>query len=92
MGQNDRIRQSSGVLFNQVDDDLVMMDVEKGSYFGVNAVGAAIWNMIAEPIRIQDVIRQLLEQYDVTEEVCRQETLAFLEQAHEKGFIQLLDD
>jgi hypothetical protein len=87
-----KVHQSPGVLFNQVDDDLVMMDVNSGNYFGINPVGAEIWNKMEEPVTIQEIINQLLAEYDIDEEICRRETLAFVQQTLERGFVKVLDE
>lgn len=92
MGLEKKIKQVSGVLFNRVDDELVMMDVERGVYFGINAVGATIWEKIDNPISIQEVINQLLEEFDVSEEICTQETLAFLREAEKHKVIEFIDE
>lgn len=91
MIQEKKIKQVSGVLFNHVDDELVMMDVERGIYFGINAVGAAIWEKIQNPISIQEVINQLLEEFEVSEEVCIRETLAFLQEVEKHKVIEIFN-
>ena len=87
-----KIQQAPGVLFNQVDDDLVMMDIKSGNYFGINPVGAEIWNKMEEPITVQGIINQLLAEYDIDEETCRKETLTFIQQTLERGFLKVLDE
>ena len=87
-----KIQQAPGVLFNQVDDDLVMMDIKSGNYFGINPVGAEIWNKMEEPITVQEIINQLLAEYDIDEETCRKETLTFIQQTLERGFLKVLDE
>ena len=87
-----KVQQSPGVLFNQVDDDLVMMDVKSGNYFGINPVGAEIWNKMQEPITVQEIINQLLAEYEIDEATCRSETLVFIQQTFERGFLKVLDE
>ena len=87
-----KVQQAPGVLFNQVDDDLVMMDIKSGNYFGINPVGAEIWNKMQGPISVQEIINQLLAEYDIDEATCRSETLAFIQQTLERGFLKVLDE
>jgi len=86
------VKRNPKIVFNQVDDDLVMMDIDQGSYFGLNPVGAAIWSRIENEISVGDLINKLLDEYDIDASVCKNDTLAFLESTVEKGFIQILDE
>ena len=48
-----------------IDEDKVMMDLEKGQYFALNSVGSRIWEEIQSPVKISEVVNILLSEYDV---------------------------
>lgn len=66
----------------------VMVDFEQGKYFMIKGVGNDIWDMLEDGIRVEQIIQKLLEEYDVTEEVCEAETLKFLESLEQIGVIK----
>lgn len=62
----------------EVDGEVVMMSIEKGNYYGIDAVGARIWQIITEPHRVAEVCNQLMTEFDVDRATCEVDTLDFL--------------
>ena len=51
------------VLFRQLDDEGVLLDLKSGTYFGLNDVGARTWQLIAEHGALSRVVDVLLLEY-----------------------------
>lgn len=66
------------VLSAMVNHELVMMSVETGQYFNLNAVGAHIWRLLESPQSLDVIVAALIDGYDAPESVIRGEALAFL--------------
>jgi Coenzyme PQQ synthesis protein D (PqqD) len=68
----------------QVSCDLageaVILSLTSGQYFGLNEVGARIWNLIQEPKAVSAVFEAILQEYDVTPDQLEDDLLALLEQ------------
>ncbi|WP_245504738.1 PqqD family peptide modification chaperone [Aquabacter spiritensis] len=62
----------------RIDNELVMMSPEHGRYLNLSEVGAEIWEILAEPRTLDGLVEELVGRFEVDEEVCRAETLAFL--------------
>lgn len=77
----EKYERNPNIIDGELDDNQVMMHIEKGKYFGLNPVGKRIWELIAEPKSFSEIIGQLLLEFDVTEEQCAKEVKAFLEKA-----------
>jgi hypothetical protein len=71
-------RKDSNLIISELDNDLVMMDIESGSYLSLNKTGRIIWEHIEKPILICDLIQQLMNRFSVDEKTCTTETLDFL--------------
>ena len=67
------------IIANEIDDEIVMMSIEEGSYFGLNSIGSIIWQELEEAKSVESIISILLERFDVEEKTCREETIAFIE-------------
>lgn len=65
----------------------VMVDFEQGKYFMIKGVGNDIWDMLTDGITVEQIIGNLLAEYEVSEEVCEQEVLKFLNSLEEIGII-----
>lgn len=70
-----------------MDGDVVMLDVELGKYFGLNPVGATIWEAMKSPVKISAICAQVLESFDVSPDMCREDTLAILSDMHARGMV-----
>lgn len=69
--------------------ELIILDLSSGQYFGLNEVGAKIWELIAEPRPVQEVLDQLLVAYpDAPPAECEEDLLALLNDMHEAALIE----
>lgn len=57
------IVRSQEVLFSTVDDELVLMSIDQGLYFGLDSIGADIWTRLEKPLRIADLCAGLADDY-----------------------------
>ncbi|NNE99289.1 MAG: PqqD family protein [Pyrinomonadaceae bacterium] len=73
------IRRSETLLSNNLGEDIVMMDIEDGSYYGLENVAAQIWKMTEQPISVGSLCDQLTNEYDVSPEKCKQDVMTFLD-------------
>ena len=53
----------------------------------VNEVGVTIWNMLQEEVTMDDLVREILSEYDVEEAVVRADVEAFLGKLVENNII-----
>ena len=72
------ILRSGGLISNGLGDDVVMMDVEQGSYYGLEAVAARIWTLTEQPISVGSLCKRLVTEYQISPEQCRADVMAFL--------------
>ena len=68
---------------------MVILNLDSGMYFGLNAVGARIWNLIQEPRSVQDIRDLLLEEYEVDPERCENDLLALLHGLAAEGLAEV---
>jgi hypothetical protein len=59
---------------SKIGDEVVMLDMESGFYFGLNSVASAIWTMMQNEITVEEIVGQLMTEYAVQENQCRVET------------------
>ena len=75
-----------------VGDEAVILHLKSGEYFGLDAVGARVWNLIQEPRTVNDIQDVLLDEYDVERERCERDLLDLLNKMAEKGLIEVRDE
>ena len=63
------------VLFRQLDDEAVLLDLKSGTYFGLNDVGARTWQLIVEHGALSRVLDVLLQEYAAERDVIERDLL-----------------
>lgn len=71
-----------------IDDELVMMSVDHGQYYGLGGVGPRVWELIEEPRSFEELIDQILEEFEVSREVCENDMVEFLQQMEKLGLVE----
>lgn len=77
----EKYSRNEQIIDGELDDNQVMMHLDKGKFFGLNPVAKRIWQLIETPKTIEEIIALLLEEYDVQETQCLQEVNEFLDKA-----------
>ena len=73
-----KVTQKEGMVVTDMDHEKVMLSIENGKYYNLGEVGGEIWELIAKPIEVSQVIAALLEQYQVDYSECMEQVIAFL--------------
>ena len=84
----DRVAIKSTTLFRELDGETVLVDIDSGTYFGLDEVGTFIWNQIDEGLAIADIPARITEAFEVEEDVARTDLDTFLQQLLEKGLVE----
>lgn len=79
--------RSSDVMASPVEDELLMMDMERGMYYALNGVGADIWARLAAPLCAADLCAQLMQEYAVDRATCEADVLSVLNEMAENGLL-----
>lgn len=83
------VTRSPEPVASQVDDDLIILSIERGRYYGTELVGQRIWALLAEPIRVDNLCDALMAEFIVERATCEQEVLAFLSRLQAEGLIEV---
>ena len=93
MGRNKKIElhevifRKKGLDSIDMDGEKVMMNIEKGKYYGFNSVGSRIWDLIEEPLTVQEVISVLLSEFKIDVKTCHDTVLKFLEGLYHEDLV-----
>ena len=87
MKLSDRVRIPQEVLARQVGGETVMLDLAKGAYFGLDPVGARMWQLLAEGKTLAQVCDAIVEEYDVSREDAERDLLALVADLMAQGLL-----
>ena len=82
------VERNDEMLYTEVDDSIVMMDVGNGQYCELDSVGARVWALIETGRPVAEVCDALVAEYDVEPDVCRCDVLAFIEEIAGLGIVR----
>src|SRR5215210_651526 len=77
---------------SDLGEEVAILDLKLGVYYGLDEVGARVWELIQEPRVVSDVRDVLIEEYDVAPERCERDLFALLERLAEEGLIEVRDE
>ena len=60
-------------------DEAVILGMRDGVYYGLAAVGARIWTLLATPRRVSELVRIISDEFEVSPEQCERDVLALLD-------------
>jgi len=80
---------------DQVSSDLageaIVLSLRTAMYYGLDQVGARIWELVREPRRVADIRDAIASEYDVELERCERDVLDLLRQLATEGLIEVRD-
>ena len=80
---------------DQVSCDLAgeaaILNIKSGVYYGLDPVGARIWNLVQEPRAVAEIHSTLTNEYDVEPERCARDLVGLLEKLLQEGLIEVRD-
>ena len=83
-----KISRNPDVAFTQIDGDLVMMGPKDSLFYGVNAVGTAIWSLLEfKTLALSDICELIQHDYAVTETQCIEDSMQFVDAMVEQNML-----
>lgn len=71
----------------QIDGESVILDLEQGAYFGLNTVGARVWELLQEPITVGQIVDAVTSEYEVDRDQCVDDVLRLLQDLNDHDLI-----
>ena len=68
--------------------ETVILGMGDGVYYGLDAVGARVWALLATPRRVSELVRVVVGEFDVTSEQCERDVLALLDELAERRLVR----
>jgi hypothetical protein len=75
----DTVVQAQGNLASQMGSETVMMSIESGKYYNLGEIGGRIWELLAAPISVRELVSRLTEEYEVSTEECEAQVIHYLD-------------
>jgi hypothetical protein len=81
-----------GQVSSDLGGEVAILNLEAGMYYGLDDVGAKVWEMAQEPVAVSEIQGRILEEYDVEPERGRREVFELLRELVEEGLLEVRDE
>jgi hypothetical protein len=81
------MKPRQGVIAKMVGTEMVLLDYDRGIYYGLNPVGARVWQLLADGWSIDEVIARLTDEYDVARATLEADVDALLRDLQAKELV-----
>lgn len=88
MTLNDTLRIPDSVAIRTTGDETVLLNLETGTYFGLDAVGSRFLELLERNGTIAVVYSTMLEEFDVTPQVLEADLLRLSDELRKKGLLE----
>jgi Coenzyme PQQ synthesis protein D (PqqD) len=79
--------RSNTFIDSEIANEIVALNIERGTCYGLNRVGSRIWKLLAAPVQISELCKILVHEYNVDLSVCETQIIDFLEELRSEGLI-----
>lgn len=86
-----RIAARDGVMFREVAGEAVLLNLNSETYFGLDEVGTAMWNVLVGAASIEAAFEVLAGEFDVDPDTLRTDLSAFIAKLADAGLIAIDD-
>ena len=86
-----RVSVPNEVLFRQLGDEAVVLDLRSGRYYGLDEVGFRMWSLLQQHGEMWAAFQALLDEYDVTEQELLDDFFGFVAALESRKMLEIHD-
>lgn len=87
MKLSDKVVIPAQVMARQVGDETVILDLASGTYFGLDPVGARVWQLMSEGKTLSEICDSMLDEYEVTRDALESDVIELAQRLNAQGLI-----
>jgi hypothetical protein len=87
INRSSKFQRSPDLVWTDMDGEIVTLSIDRGEYAGLGGVGTRVWELLEEPLSLQEVSARLVLEFDVDPETCTEDVAQFIGQLVEAGLV-----
>ncbi|MEP3052412.1 MAG: PqqD family protein [Erythrobacter sp.] len=88
-----KFKTSDNAVSREVSGEMVLLNLESGTYFGLDTVGSRVWQIIEEsPVALSIICDQIESEFDAPRELIERDIMALATDLSSQGLIELETD
>jgi hypothetical protein len=85
------ISRGKDIKSRELDSQCVLLNLETGSYYTLNRVGAFIWDLLDGKTMAHEIIGRVVDRFRVKEETAADDVKALLRELEGEGLIEMTE-
>lgn len=86
---NDILIRNSEILTTDIENEIGLMNIQKGYYYTLNMTGKDVWDYIDGQKSVGDIVGHLLEKYEIEKTRCQKEVSELIEIMYLNGLVKI---
>ncbi|HWR51695.1 MAG TPA: PqqD family peptide modification chaperone [Bryobacteraceae bacterium] len=86
------VRRAAGQISCPLRDEVAILNLTNDTYYGLDAVGSRVWDLIAAPRQVSEVRDVLLAEFEVSPERCEQDLQRLITELRGAGLIEVVSE
>ena len=86
---DDEVRVPERVEFSRIEDQIALLNVETAVYFGLDEIGARMWELLCEHRRLRAAAERMESEFDVEPDRLRADLLRLVRELVDKGLLEI---
>lgn len=87
MELSEKVRISDDVLARNLSGEMVMLDLQSGTYFGLDSAGCRIWELLNEGKTLAEVCDAMMDEFDVPRDDIERDVVKLADELVARGLI-----
>ena len=72
--------------------EVIILGLKSGAYYGLDGIGALVWNLIEEPKTFEEICSSVMVKYNIESEHCENDLITLLEGLEEQGLLGIKNE
>lgn len=82
------LRSSDDVLVRALDGEAVLLDMQSGKYFGLNEVGARVWQLMETGSNVGAIRAAVVAEFEVDEAQAAEDLASLVAELERRGLVR----
>lgn len=86
-----QIARTENLMSASVDKEIVILNMAKNNYIGLDEIGLRIWELLERPFSVDELCHRLSREFEAAPEQIESDMLPFIGELINEGLIRIVD-
>jgi hypothetical protein len=82
-----QLQRKPDLIFGNIDEEVVIFDIDKDSFIHMNSVASRIFELIENPMSLEQLHKQMMSEYEIDADTCEQEVSNTVLDLEQRGLL-----